>query len=456
VSDAVDNVVAKYSNALVDPDIRMLFANCFPNTIDTTIVWHDNSTTPPQTYLITGDIDGEWLRDSYRQLSPYIRFVNQDEGLKNLIRGAIATQSQWVSRYPYCNGFHPPSSSGIKLKSLSNTGDKVSPKINTSVVFECKYAIDSLAAFLALSNEYYAASGDSSILDTTWTAALDAVLKVIQDQMQSTYLDDGMGGAAPIPYSFERTTTIGTETLNLFGMGNPANANVSLIKSAFRPSDDATTFPYFIPGNAMMSVELVKTGQMFKDVGNADQASQLQSIGEGLVRAVWENGVKLHPKFGYVFAYEVDGYGSTNFMDDANIPSLLSLPDLGFLNMSNPIYQNTRKMILSKEGNPYYVTGSAYYGIGGPHRGINNAWPMSTMVAIRTSTNETEIAELLELLKGSTSGLGLMHESVAVDNNSTYTRNWFGWANSEFAKTIFDVAERYPHLLFGSGSAPVL
>jgi meiotically up-regulated gene 157 (Mug157) protein len=250
--------------------------------------------------------------------------------------------------------------------------------------------------------------------------------------------------------------TVGTETLNLAGMGNPVNANTSLIKSAFRPSDDATILQFFIPANAMMAVELKKTAKLMSNIGHEDKAKQLENLGREIEQAIWDHGVQQHPVFGKVFAYEVDGFGGSIYMDDANIPSLLALPDMGFVDVNDPVYVNTRKMILSKQGNPYYLNGRVFHGIGGPHIGVRNAWPMSHLVAIRTSNNEAEISELLELVKQSTSGLGLMHESVSVDIPHSFTRPWFSWANSEFAKTIFDVADRYPHLLFGSAPAPVL
>jgi len=120
-----------------------------------------------------------------------------------------------------------------------------------------------------------------------------------------------------------------------------------------------------------------------------------------------------HPIFGRVYAYEVDGYGSRIFMDDANLPSLLSLPLLGFVDRKDPVYMNTRRMLLSAQGNPYYLAGPQFKGIGGPHVGTSHAWPMSVIVQIMTSDDDKEILELLGMLKSSTAGLGLMHESGA-------------------------------------------
>lgn len=154
--------------------------------------------------------------------------------------------------------------------------------------------------------------------------------------------------------------------------------------------------------------------------------------------------------WGKVYAYEVDGYGGAIHMDDANIPSLLSLPDMGFIDVNDEVYQNTRKMILSKVGNPYYLTGTQFEGIGGPHIGIHNAWPMSLLVSIRTTDDDTEILNNLQLIMENTAELGLMHESVQVNSKKgkEFTRSWFAWCNSEFGKTIMYLAKHKPHLIF--------
>lgn len=245
-------------------------------------------------------------------------------------------------------------------------------------------------------------------------------------------------------------TNTGTETLNLAGNGNPLNWGTGLVRSAFRPSDDATTFGFFIPANAMMAVELKRAAEMLTEAGKPHIGQTLKNRGEIIEKGVWEHGVVNHKKFGPVFAFEVDGYGSALLMDDANLPSLLALPLLGFVKQEERTYQNTRKMILSKEGNPYFLQGSAFKGIGGPHIGLQNAWPMSLLVQAMTSDDDAEITELLEAVKKA-SPLGLVHESVNVERIRDYTRSWFAWANSVFAQTILDIAERKPHLLFKPG-----
>jgi meiotically up-regulated gene 157 (Mug157) protein len=120
---------------------------------------------------------------------------------------------------------------------------------------------------------------------------------------------------------------------------------------------------------------------------------------------------------------------------------------------SNLVYQNTRKMILAKAGNPYYLTGDDFSGIGGPHVGLTSAWPMSVLVQAMTSDDDEEIMRCLNAVKN-VSRNGLIHESVNVDRGRTYTRSWFAWANSVFAQTVLDLSQRKPHLLFGKGAEP--
>lgn len=368
------------TSRLVDKDLAQLFRNTFPNTLDTTIRWHQNGTsssntrstkrdnaqwTGVQTFIVTGDINAEWLRDSTNQLTNYQKLAAKDKSLYTLILGAIATQAEFVIQSPYCNAFQPPSVSGI-MPEKSSQKDTVHPAYDPSVVFECKYELDSLAHFLLLGTDFHENTGSTEFLTDRWFKALQTVLRVIDAQSQPTF--NSKNQFVTNQYTFQRQTTIGTETLNLGGVGNPLNAGTGLIRSAFRPSDDATILGYFIPPNAMMSVQLQKTANVVKKAGGHDDlVTELEQRGQKLAQAVREHGIINHAKYGDVYAFEVDGYGSRILMDDANIPSLLSLPYLGFLDKSDKVYQNTRQMITEKSGNPYYLEGPAFHGIGGPH-----------------------------------------------------------------------------------------
>ncbi|KAI9037844.1 uncharacterized protein KD926_011547 [Aspergillus affinis] len=466
-SPAVEQVIEDVTSRMKDKDLARLFQNAFPNTLDTTVRWHVDGTSSvaskaqrdasqwqgAHTFIVTGDINAEWLRDSTNQLTGYQALAKKDKKLYSLILGAINTQAEFVIQSPYCNAFQPPPPSGLE-PTTSGQDDQVHPAYESSVVFECKYELDSLAHFLALGTEFYENTKSTEFLTTRWYSALNTVLKVLDAQSQPTFNDKGQ--YVVNQYTFQRKTTLGTETLSLAGVGNPLNHGTGLIRSAFRPSDDATILGFFIPPNAQMAVQLKKTAKVLRAAGGKDElAKELEERGDKLDKAIKEHGIVNHAKYGDVYAFEVDGYGSRILMDDANIPSLLSLPYLGYVSKDDKVYQNTRKMLLEKDGNPYYLTGSDFHGIGGPHIGLQNAWPMSLLIQAMTSDSDVEITKSINLVRNS-SLLGLVHESINVNNIKDYSRPWFAWANSVFAQTILKVAAERPHLLFGEGADPYI
>lgn len=458
VSEAVELLITELKKRVEDVDLARLIENSLPNTLDTTILWHvdeeKSGNSGPQSFIVTGDIHAEWLRDAARQLSVYQPLIKYDPKLKSLMKGAINTQADFLNSSPYCNAFQPPPGSGIKKKEPSV--DHVIPRPDWRRVFECKYEVDSLASFLTLSNEYFENSdGDTSFINYQWMSALEKLLIVVKREMVPSF-DPKTGEVLGFFYVFQRNTNIGSETLPLAGTGNPVNYGTGLVRSAFRPSDDACILQFFIPGNIHLLSELKR---MRRTYFNSDKlpdlnielfVSNIDYFIKSISKGIEKYGIVEHPVFGRVYAYEVDGYGSAVFMDDANIPSLLAIPDMGFGELDDPVYQNTRKMVLSKSGNPYYLKGKFFEGIGGPHVGIHNAWPMSLLVGIRTTDDDEEILNNLKLIMASTGGLGLMHETVHVGSEGgyQYTRPWFAWCNSEFGKTILHLAKNKPHLIF--------
>jgi meiotically up-regulated gene 157 (Mug157) protein len=168
-------------------------------------------------------------------------------------------------------------------------------------------------------------------------------------------------------------------------------------------------------------VELKRTAEILETAGKSKTAAELSQRAEVIEKGVWEHGVVTHKKYGSVFAFEVDGYGSQIIMDDANLPSLLALPLMGFVDVKDDTYQNTRKMILERQGNPYYLTGKAFSAIGGPHIGLQHAWPMSRLVQAMTSDDDEEILGSLEAVM-KTSRFGLVHESINVERAADFTR----------------------------------
>ena len=445
-SDEVEKVIKDVTGRMKNADLARLFENTFPSTTDTTVKFHTNGTMSiddraprssvrpgtwegPQSFIITGDIIAEWLRDSTNQLSPYQPLAKKDPAIHTLILGAINTQAEYVIESPYCNAFQPPPISGLKISLLGGSRDVVHPTYEPDFVFECKYELDSLAHFLALGTQFHAHTGAGAEFTSNprWLRALDTVLSVLEQQSESTFDEIQGGKYRRNVYTFQRPTYSGTETLNLQGVGNPLNNGTGLVRSAFRPSDDATILGFFIPANAMMAVELNRTAAMLRQhvaTGSESRADDLEKWSASITQGIWTHGVFQHPKYGPVFAYEVDGYGSSILMDDANYPSLLALPVMGFVDRENETYQNTRRMLLDKWGNPYYLEGTDFHGIGGPHIGLENAWPMSLLNQARTSDDDDEIANCIDaVLK--VSSLGLIHESVNVNLGSSYTRSWF-------------------------------
>ncbi|KAK4460764.1 hypothetical protein QBC42DRAFT_331685 [Cladorrhinum samala] len=467
-SPEVESLITLMESEISDPDLYRLFQNTYPNTLDTAIRWRGNSSTNPLeelTFIITGDIDAMWLRDSANQLQSYLPLLaSSNSSLSSLFRGVINLQSRYLlTSSPYCNSFQPPSESRIPPSANSAAdSDDVFPPYDPSRVFECKYELDSLAAFLQLSVSYIQATGDADFFSSslTWLPALKAVLETARSMQTPTYSPEG--SVLPSPYRFTRLTRRQTETLSNDGLGGPVASGTGLIRSAFRPSDDSTLHQFLIPSNMMFAryLGLAASSIVERCFGDEDAGSEFASallkFSSDLRSAIETHGVVPVPVLAAdgsatrtetVYAYEVDGFGSANLMDDANVPSLLSAPLFGYLAASDPAYRRTRERILSQAANGYFMKGPVISAVGGPHAGPGMAWPMASIVRIMTSDDDDEIAGALKELLASTDGLGLMHESVNTFDASKWTRQWFSWANGLFGQMILDLRARKPHIL---------
>lgn len=317
-STAINDYILDLMPKMKDPKLAELFNNCFPNTLDTTVFSFTpgDSKNPPDTFIITGDITAMWLRDSCNQVLPYLPFAKSDRNLRTMLCGVIHRQAKSILLDPYANAFN------IGPNGQGHQDDKRKPPMTKSV-FEGKYELDSVVAFLKLSNQYFLATNDSTCFlnNANWLKAVELVFQTITDQQA------GSEETFPSPpYTFERTTQVATDTLMMNGLGVPAS-RCGLSKSFFRPSDDATTFPFLLPSNAMAVVELKATSNLISNLDPKLSASLL-SLANEIDTAIQNNGIIKNAN-GDIFAYEVDGFGSQYFMDDANIPSLLSLPYLG-------------------------------------------------------------------------------------------------------------------------------
>ncbi len=427
-SAAIEKAIAEFSTKVKNKELAWLFGNCFPNTLDTT-VYFSKKDGRPDTYVITGDIDAMWLRDSTAQVSPYLPFVREDKGVQELIAGVINRQAYCINKDPYANAFY---NDETKQGEWKTDHTEMKPGIH-----ERKWEIDSLCYPVRLAYKYWKTTNDTSVFDETWNKAAKLIVQTFRQQQRKT----GKG-----PYKFERTTSWATDGVPLGGYGYPAKP-VGLIFSMFRPSDDATIYPLFIPANFFAVVSLKQMAEIFTAVyKDAAFANECTAFAKEVEVAIKQYGIVTHPQFGKVYAYEVNGYGSFNIMDDANVPSLLSLPYLGAVATNDPVYINTRKLLLS-EYNPFYFKGKAGEGIGGPHVGIDMIWPLSIVMRGLTSSSDQEIKKCAEMLQKSHGGTGFMHEAFHKDDAKKFTRSWFAWANTIFGEFLWKVYKEKPQLL---------
>jgi meiotically up-regulated gene 157 (Mug157) protein len=434
VSEAVEGTIQTVSAKIGDPNLATIFANCFPNTLDTT-VFPGSFAGKPETFVITGDIDAMWLRDSSAQLWPYLPLLKRDAKLRELVEGAIRRQGRMIRLDPYANAFlrsesDPPLSWAVadKTKHLPGVGER-------------KWEVDSLCYPIRLAHGYWKSTGDGSPFDAEWAQTAWAIVRTFREQQRK----DGPG-----PYSFQRSSPIPTDTVPLSGFGNPARP-VGMIYSMFRPSDDACIYPLFVPANLFAVLSLRQLAELAAGpLNDARLKAECLALAGEVERALHQYGLTEDAKAGQdqIWAYEVDGFGNALKMDDANAPGLLSLAYLGCCSVEEPLYRRTRAFALS-DANPYFFRGTAAEGIGGPHEGLGMVWPMSILMRALTSTDDAEIRQCLRWLRDTTAGTGFMHESFQQDNPAEFTRPWFAWANTLFGELILKLAVERPALLAG-------
>ncbi len=427
-SPVIEQIIQEISAKIKDPALAALFVNCFPNTLDTTVTLASDEEGRPDTFVVTGDIDAMWLRDSTNQVWPYLKFINADPQLQRLIQGVINRQVRCVLSDPYANAFNREPHPSDWVSDLTEMTDDL---------HERKYELDSLCAVLRLSAGYYEISSDLSCFDSRWNEAMRLIVATIRREQG--------GSEEAKAYHFQRVSPSPTETLAGGGYGQPAR-RCGLSKSPFRPSDDAALLPFLVPANAMAVVSLRRLAALWIELGQAEDAAGAQTLADQIEQGIQTQAVITHPRHGEMLAYEVDGFGSYYCMDDANVPSLLSLSYLGYCRPDDPLYLRTRQFVLS-DSNPYYAAGKAGRGVGSPHTGQGTIWPMAVMMQALTSQSEDEIRECLTMLKETDAGTGFMHESIWKDDAFRYSRSWFAWANTLFGEMILDVNARYPDLL---------
>lgn len=432
-SAAVEETIQRVQRGIADPALAVMFENCFPNTLDTT-VFPGAFEGKPDTYVVTGDIDAMWLRDSSAQLWPYLPLAKQDAPLRELLDGVIRRQARMILLDPYANAFMRDSAAAPLSWAVKDNTD------HHPGVGERKWEVDSLCYTIRLAHGYWRQTGDTKPFDARWKEAAWTIVRTFREQQRK----QGQG-----PYKFQRESAVPSDTLQLGGFGNPARP-VGMIFSMFRPSDDACIYPLFVPANLFAVLSLHQLAEMAAEIlHDAKLAQEATALATEVEHALNLYGKVQHPKFGEIWAYEVDGYGNALMMDDAGAPGLLSLPYLGCCRADDPLYMRTRSFVHS-QSNPYFISGKAAEAVGSPHVGLTWIWPMSILYRALTTADEREIRQCLRWLRDTTAGTGFIHESFDKDDPSKFTRSWFAWANTLFGELVVNLAKERPALLAAS------
>ncbi len=428
-SKAVEKAIKKVKKGISNPELMWMFENCYPNTLDTTVDY-ELIDGKPGAFIITGDIDAMWLRDSTAQIWPYLPLVNKDEKLKNLCKGLINRQTKCILLDPYANAFFKDVNKETYWKD-----DKPKPKPG---VHERKWEIDSLCYPIRLAYGYYKETGDISIFDKKWNKAIRLAVETLRTEQRKE---------GQTPYYFKRNKSNRTVTAPFFGKGRPVRP-VGLIASSFRPSDDGAMYPFLIPSNLFAAESLSQLSEIYADVLEDKEFSKsCASFSKEVLEAINKYAIHEHLNYGKIYAYEVDGFGNKVFIDDPNIPSLIAMKyllDDKFYDKN--IYKNTRAYLLSDD-NPYYFKGKAGEGQGGPHAGLDTIWPMGIILRAMTSDDDKEIVWCIKQLMHTHNGSGFMHETFHKDDASKFSRAWFAWANTLFGELIVKLYNEKPEVL---------
>ncbi|CAG8977900.1 hypothetical protein HYALB_00001777 [Hymenoscyphus albidus] len=475
---SLEDLLQRMKGVIKDPDLYRLFENSFPNTLDTTIKWRGfaaiedpvtknmTSTDEELAFVITGDIDAMWLRDSASQIYSYVSLLEAStdpNSLASLWRGMINSHARYIIISPYCHSFQPPIESGVApTKNGAYSQNNPQPPYDPELVFDCKWELDSLASFLQISTAYYERTKDIKFFQKyNWIKAVKSAVDAAGAMRLGTYAENGK--VEKSAWTFTGWTNRGSETLTNDGLGNPTKGN-GMVRTAFRPSDDATIYQLLVPANMMFAKYLEKASLIMEALEGAEakiQTKAMRNLALGIRKGIDRDAIVHHRDFGEIFAYEIDGYGGANLMDDANVPSLLSMPLFDYAQSDFPlpepakgdpkrdyakIYSNTRKFVTSPN-NPYWSRGPGLSAIGGPHLGPGRGWPMAAIVRAITAfsmgldekTLKVEAREQLAMVLENTAGTGVIHESVSAWNAAEWTRAWFGWANGMLGELILKI-----------------
>lgn len=410
--------ILAFSERIEDGRLKEMFVQCSLNTLTTTV-----RASAEDVYLITGDINAMWLRDSSAQVMHYLELAPETEDVRRLVKGLIRRQCAYIVCDPYANAFN------FEANGNGHSEDECDEK--NPLIFERKFELDSLCYPIFLAARYFRYTGDGTVFGEGFIKAVSRILDTFeteQDHSKNSH------------YLHYRPTEAPELSVPERGKGG-ACAVTGMVWSGYRPSDDPCTYAYLIPGNMFVVVTMKELQKIASELGIAETAKRAERLAETVGKGIAVYATVEHPTFGKIYAYETDGLGNYNLMDDANIPSLLGLPYIGWCNTEDEVYRNTRRFVLSSQ-NPYYYSGSMISGIGSPHTPGKYVWPISLITEGLTETDQKRINEIVGILMETTDGTGYIHESVNADDAADYSRPWFAWANSLFSYFLIKQADK--------------
>lgn len=392
--------------------IKKIFENAIKNTFTTTIKITDRD----DAFVVTGDIPAMWLRDSAGQIRPlfYINSKESDELILKVLK------RQWfsITKDTYANAFNEIDN--------GKEWNKFDETLHSPWVWERKYELDSLCYIMQTAHLYYEKTKDGSFLTDEFIETLEKIvdqiiLEMHHENSEYEFLRPEAWAPSDTLRSGKRGTKVGYTGLSWTG---------------FRPSDDSCIYQYLIPANAFAVVSLRRLANVLETEGKSKSLIEKMRDTSNVI----EEGIK---KFGSmdtksqkdIYAYEVDGLENQLFMDDANVPNLLSLPYLEYVRCDDEKYLRTRKAILSKE-NPYFFEGKVAKGIGSEHTPKDYIWHIGLAIELMTTDDQSERDRIIKHFEDTDANTLLMHEGFHKDDASIFTRSWFSWANSMFCEAI--------------------
>jgi meiotically up-regulated gene 157 (Mug157) protein len=405
--------INKFEASLHSEKLKTMFDHCFYDTVDRAVIDDGEKGV----FILTGDIPAMWLRDSCASIAQYIPFASSDADIQKLVKGLLKKLWFYIDIDPYGNSFMLHEND---VNQWSNDETERNP-----YTWERKFEVDSLCYPFVTAYAYYKASQDKSVLNKEFVRACKKALDTFTTETDHTRLSKY--------YHFRPGNT--EQGIPNHGRGCKVNP-VGLIWSGYRPSDDACILGYSIPGNMFAAVALEKMNEMLLDAGEKALATKALTLAKNIRTAISKYAIVHDKDFGDIYAYETDGFGHYELMDDANVPSLMSIPYLGFTSNNDLVYQNTRRFALSKK-NPFYFEGKAVKGEGSPHTPNGYVWPIGLSMQGLTSNNDKEKIEMAKMLVRSDADTNYTHESLDANNPFKFTREWFAWSDSLFAEFIY-------------------